>query len=96
MIISSSRQFHYDKTTKVFSADISSFRINPISNIYDDAADAGIVMESGRTGKKARFVLEQERRDNDQDVTDWILKPTTDAVRQFPHLEGSKIILFND
>jgi len=92
----SSRQFSYDKNKKSFVAEISSLGSNPFIQIYPDACDEGIVMESENTGRSARFVVADTLRSGEGEILYWKLIPTDETLRKNPRLTGHEITLFND
>lgn len=92
----SSRQFSYDKTQKSFVAEISSLGSNPFIQIYPDACDEGIVMESEKTGRSARFAVEDTLRSSEGEILYWKLVPTAETLRKNPRLAGHEITIFND
>jgi hypothetical protein len=91
-----SKSFDYCQISKTFTADISDLGSRVFERIYPDACDQGIVMMSYKTGVEAKFVVEKEERDRENDLTGWILVPTADTLRKIPHLNGVKVIIFND
>lgn len=69
---SSTRQFSYDAATSTFSAEVSS--TNGLHRVYDDACDVGLTLVSSRTGREVVFVVTDEHRDGEGDVTHWTLR----------------------
>lgn len=66
-------QFHYATNNKHFSADVSS--TNGLARVYDDACDTGLTV-IGATGKEVVFVVTDEHRDVEGDLTHWDLRST--------------------
>jgi len=96
--ISSSR-FSYNAERKEFCAEISEIQhggSNPLGPLYHDAADAGFVMISAKTGDAVQFYLSDEQRDADRDVKFWEFKPTEYSIRKNPALAGVTVIILND
>lgn len=93
-IISSDR---FTFKNRVFVCEASDLGPNfTFVRIYDDAADAGFTMVSARTGKYANFYLVNTFRDGEGDVTHWLLKPTSEAIRRNPGLTGTEVHILND
>ncbi len=87
----SSSSFFYDKSTKTFSADASELK-QFLSQLYDDACDAGFVMLSSRTGTRQPYYLDREIK-QDNEVMGWELLP---ALPYKTGAEGTKVVVFND
>lgn len=95
-------------TTKLFSYDRRTGRlVTEASNlgsagqelfhrIYQDACDEGITLISHKTGREAKFYLDQVHKDHDGDIQVWILRPTTETVRANPGLRGVTVHILND
>lgn len=47
--------------------------------VYDDACDEGLTVVSSRTGRQVVFVVDATVRDNDGDITEWVLTPVNPA-----------------
>ena len=52
------------------ASDITGYRF--MSQLYDDAADAGFVMVSERTGKEQAFSMSIEKRNDDNEIEYWM------------------------
>lgn len=82
----SSNFFSYFKDTKSFSTEASTLdNRNFLSQIYDDAADRGFIMESSKTGKKETFYLVSVDEQDDE-VCGW----------NFESTNGYKCLVIND
>lgn len=77
------RQFSFSKDTQTFSAEISS--TGGLGRVYDDACDTGLTVIG--EGREVVFVVHEEHRDSEGDLTHWDLLST---CRWF------KMVLFND
>ena len=91
-----SQSFDYCQISKTFTADMSELGSRVFQQIYPDACDLGITMISYKTGVEAKFVVQSENRDIENELLSWTLIPTTETLRKIPHLEGVKVIIFND
>jgi len=49
-----------------------------------------------KTGKIARFYIDEEKYDGEGDLQFWILKPCTTDIHKNPKLKDVKFIVFND
>lgn len=78
------RLLSFNSSTNTFTADIS--ETNGLGRVYADACDAGLTV-IGRTGREVVFVVEQEHRDADSDLTHWTLRSTCGTFT---------LVLFND
>ena len=83
-------QFHYDAHTRTFTAEASD--TNGLGRVWDDAADEGLTLVSSRTGRERVFVVTDEHRDADGDVTHWTLKSVTGRAVDAQYT----LTLFND
>ena len=95
----SSKRFSWNPATKEFTAEMSEVShggLNPLGQLYNDAADQGFVMVSDKTGKPVQFFLHDTQRDADHDVKFWEFHPIMSAVFYNPQLQGVKVIIFND
>jgi hypothetical protein len=64
------RQFDYDLAHRHFTAEISS--TNGLSRVWADSIDEGLVV-LGATGTQVTFVVDDEHRDAEGDITHWTL-----------------------
>lgn len=102
MIPYNTNQFTINKFAKTFVAEASDLRAagqSLFGQIYEDACDVGLMLESSKTGSVARFYLEAIETTHNTDegeILNWTLLPTSDAVRRHPALNGWKMIIFND
>lgn len=78
------RQFAYSAPSGSFTAEISS--TNGLGRVFDDSIDAGLTVV-GATGREVVFVVEQEHRDRDHDLTHWTLRSLDSLFT---------MVLFND
>ena len=84
----STRQLTYDAAKNEFVGDISD--THGFGRVYDDACDEGLTLVSARTGREVVFVVTRTVRDNDGDVSFWLLAPAVSAEPFYT------IRLFND
>lgn len=68
----------------------------PFKQLYDDAADVGLAVQSRKTGKVVRYALYETTRDADQDVLCWVLLPIPEDVRAIPACRDTSVVIFND
>lgn len=90
----STLQFHVDNDAKAFIGDIS--ETNGFQPLYDDACDVGITLQSAKSLRYSSWYVEREEYGDEFEISNWILKPTTETLRHLPGLEGWKIVLYND
>lgn len=69
------RQFHYDAATAHFSAEMS--EIDGFHQIWLDSADEGVTVTNPATGVTVSFVVVGEGKDDEGDITHWMLESTT-------------------
>ena len=95
-----STQFDWDSAERSFSAEASMLtrggRVPLFQRIYQDACDEGLELVSAKTGKIAKFVVEETKRDLEGDLQYWKLIPTADTKRTMPELSGVTIVIYND
>lgn len=89
-------RFTWIADAKSLAAEVSDLGHNPFRRLYADAADEGLAITSGRTGRVARFYVESTNRDADNDVIGWTLRPTPETLRLVPESAGIKVVVFND
>lgn len=93
----SSLRFNYDQSTRTFTAEASDLRGATFhARLYDDAMDVGFVMKSSKTEAEVTYVLEEEHKDGDGDVTHWTFTPTHESASQFRECVNTKVKIFND
>lgn len=80
----STRQFSYRPADRTFIGEISA--TNGFGRVYPDACDEGLTMVSHRTGTEKVFVVVNEERDREGDLTKWTLRSR----------DGFTLVLFND
>jgi hypothetical protein len=92
----STKAFTWIPENRIFVAEVSSIgERRVLGPLYDDACDQGFQLESEWSGNVVPMVLER-REHNDGDLTMWIFKPTTEAVRKVPVCAGIEVHLLND
>jgi len=88
--------FTHDKAIKRFVAEMSDLGHINFLPLYDDACDVGLALVSSKTLATSRWHLVETSRDNDQDITAWVLHPTAGTLRYFPKLAGYQMFILND
>lgn len=96
----STKQFNYDPTTKVFSADASDLQrgdvtVDLFGRVFNDSADEGLILVSHVTGAPLVFYVEETHRNADGDVTHWELNMAPESKRQNPGIRV-QIKIWND
>jgi len=90
--------FTVNKEHKLYFAEASDLGIPPWQapggQLYDDAADNGLTLYNTR-GDSIHWV-ESEPVMEDDWVAAWVFKPTTEALRAIPKLEGWELHILND
>jgi len=69
------RQFHYDAATRHFSAEMS--EIDGFHQLWLDSADECVTVTNPATGVSVDFVVTEEHKDAEGDVTHWDLRSCT-------------------
>lgn len=92
----SSKLFDYNRTTATFTAEVSGLGPRPFGPVFNDAIDDGFSLVSAKTGNVADFYIYRAERDRESEITHWVLKPTSDTIRLFPHLKDTTVVVFND
>lgn len=95
--ISTSR-FTFHRETKTFVAEASDFsRMDLAGRVYDDAADAGFVMVSERTGQKILCLYSGDKRDGENELLYEIFLCYDLRGRPLVGpLAGAEVKIFND
>lgn len=88
--------FTHNKPAKKFIAEMSDLGNINFLPLYDDACDIGLAMVNSRTRGMTRWHVAETLRDDDNDVTEWVLQPTPQTERFYPKLVGYQMIIFND
>ncbi len=84
-------RFRYDKKTKQLIAEASDFgHVQWMCQIYSDAADIGINIESQETGRVEKFYLSLEEKVDDEIIA-WHFKPVNKRL-----ITVSQVTIFND
>lgn len=91
-----SAQFTYDHDTNTFTGWASELGSRLFAPVYEDAADLGLTIVSGKTGSGATYYIAEEERDDDNDISLWKLMPTPETIRRLPLLKDTTVIVFND
>jgi hypothetical protein len=97
----STKQFHADPKTQTMDAEISDLGGQSIhTRLYNDACDAGFLLQSHVTGKTSAWVQVAQSggydEDSDGEVTSWTFRPTYETLREHPQLANWKILVWND
>lgn len=78
------QQFRFDRAKATFTAEISS--TNGLGRVFADACDEGLTVV-GATGREVVFVVHEEHRDVERELTHWTLRSTDGTFA---------MVLFND
>jgi hypothetical protein len=65
----------YNATTRHFIGELS--EVGGFVRIWADSADLGLVVHNPDTGRSVTFVVVDEAKDADGDITHWLLKSVT-------------------
>lgn len=68
---------------------------NWLQRIYPDACDVGFVVKTKR-GNSIQYAAVRREKDPDGDIIQWVLEPTTEAVRAVPACAGTSVVVLND
>lgn len=77
--VHSTKLFKWSGVSSTFTGEIAEVSLGgarPVfGQVYDDAWDEGFTLESERTGREMKLVVDYTHLDSDGDVVYWILKP---------------------
>jgi hypothetical protein len=91
------KKFSVSRRSRTFVAEASDLRgFNLEQRIYDDAMDVGFALWNVHTGAVVRFAHYSDQHDNEGDLQVSYYKPTPEAIRKYPQLEGWTIHILND
>lgn len=81
----SSNFFHYSPTQREFVAEASELPgyFDPVSQVWNDAADAGFVMVGEKSDVGMIFTFVKEVCDNEGDIQEWLFEAEPSANRAF-------------
>jgi hypothetical protein len=99
MQVFNTSRFSWSETNRTLVTEASDIQFNPardMHQIYVDACDVGIALESHKTGAVATFYFDRADVDGENDISAWVFLPTTETVRKLPHLAETSVIIFND
>lgn len=103
-----SNQFHFDPATKVLSQEISTLsagsRKPVFHQVYSDACDEGITIESSETGFSIDFAVDgydYNGQGEDREICGWKLIPTRESLRKLPpalreRSKNLRVLIIND
>lgn len=92
-----SHAFHVNLKKKMIVAEHSDIGHRSIMNqLYDDAADVGVVMFNPFTGKTTRWFMQDTVTDGEGDLQVTIYHPCTESIRKNRALEGWQLHILND
>ena len=96
MQVYNSTQFDWDPKGRMFVAEASELNaVNDDSNNSSYDGDS-FIMESAKTGTFATFQVVERKKDKENDLLYWILRPTDVTLSRLPNLKGVKVTIFND
>lgn len=89
--------FTVNAKDKVMTCELSDLS-TPFQQLYDDACDEGIKLESPKSGNVSYWYVDEavHTQDEDHELMYYILKPVMESIRKFPNLKGWKLMVFND
>ena len=80
----------------MFVAELSDLRpYRVLGPLYDDACDQGFQLVSQWSGNVVPMTL-SEQKDHEGDISVWIFKPTSEAIRKVPVCAGIEVHILND
>jgi hypothetical protein len=88
--------FTHNPKAKTLTAEHSDLGSPAFVRMYDDACDVGLALRNKLTGNVTRWVLANEERDGEGELTGWVLHPAPESLRANAALLGYKIVIFND
>ena len=92
------RQFAHQPEAKLLLADMSDLGVRagdtPFEQLYDDACDIGIALLNPRTGSTTYWYYVAEVKERDE-ITMWILQPTTESCRLHPGVQCYTMHIYN-
>ena len=95
----SMNRFHYNKGTKVFSADVSELGTSIFDQIYDTKDGLTLYSEDETVNGETlggTYYLNYVSEDSENETLYWELKPSPTTVRECPQLMDTTVIIFND
>jgi len=89
--------FSVSNRSRTFVAEASDLKgYNLQQRIFDDAIDVGFGLWNAATGAVTRWAHYSDQHDNEGDLQVSYYKPTPEAIRKYPQLEGWTIHILND
>lgn len=86
-------QFDFDKVSRELVGEASTIQrggqVKLFGQVFDDACDQGLVIQSHRTGKYLTFVVDKVDQDREGEIQGWWLKPLNSMVQL-------KVLIIND
>ncbi len=94
----SSNLFTYSAKTHTFIAEVSELSYNKPSwcSSIGESDKMGFQMLSSKTKNVIEFYINECHKNDDNEITHWILIPTPTSLDKFPHMKGVMITIFND
>ncbi len=90
--------YHF-ASSKMLQVEASDLGLRPghaWEQLYDDACDVGIAIQSHRTNEVSRWYLTNTVRDSEGDIVKWVFAPCSETTRQLPTLKGYTLHIIND
>lgn len=89
-------QFHWNKNSRKFTADISDFGPDfALEVVWSDSCDVGFKLQSSKTGAVVMMVEDNAVYGN-EDIVHWVYRPAKYGIwRNQSHLDF-EVIIFND
>lgn len=89
--------FHIAKKDKTIVVEHSDIRgVELYNRLYDDAADAGVVLYNPVTGRTTRWYFQEEKKDGNNDLDVTIFAPCPETLRDYPANTGWTLHILND
>ena len=93
----SSKYFDYTSKDRLFCCEASGLpkSFNFLSEIYNDACDAGFIMVGEKTGIEVIFYLTETDIYHEK-IVGWNYKPEEMAIRKYPEMKDVSVLIIND
>ena len=88
------KRFHF--SSNQFVAEVSELPKRAWGQLYNDAADAGLLLENRSTGYQVPFFLKGTDIQAEDEVMGWRFEVCPEAVRKNADLAGLTILIIND
>jgi len=89
-------RFTHNAERKMLIAEMSDMGNKPFVQLYDDACDEGLAVYNPRTNSTTYWHTAAEVRDNEGELTTWVLLPTSESCRKHPGVQNYVMHILND